>query len=367
MVDDDGARVLPRRAGSTPSACSPTASTSSTPWRHEPGPRYALHLCRGNRDGHWMAAGGYEAISRAVFERATAFDAYFLEYDDERSGGFEPLGDVPDDKAVVLGLVSTKRAELEDPGELLARIDEAAQALPARAARAVAAVRLRLHDRRQPRAGRDVRARSSASSPTSPRRPGADVGARAARRRRAAARAVGARRAVRARVGDEHPARHGRARRARHPARRERVLGRGRADARGLGARPRHRHRARHPARAADRLEPLDLPSAARADRVPAPDPVRGADPARGADLRPGPREQGLPRRVRVVLADADPDHLRRPGRRPGGDRHGALVRARAARADVADHRAERRAVHRDRHPHLLRRRADPGRDRRAA
>jgi len=97
---------------------------------HEPGPRYALHLCRGNRDGHWMASGGYEAISRAVFERATAFDAYFLEYDDERSGGFEPLGDVPDDKAVVLGLVSTKRAELEDPGELLTRIDEAARHFP---------------------------------------------------------------------------------------------------------------------------------------------------------------------------------------------------------------------------------------------
>lgn len=96
----------------------------------EPGPLYALHLCRGNRDGHWMAAGGYEAISRAVFARATSFDRFFLEYDDERSGGFEPLRDVPDDKTVVLGLVSTKRAELEDPDELLARIEDAAAHFP---------------------------------------------------------------------------------------------------------------------------------------------------------------------------------------------------------------------------------------------
>jgi 5-methyltetrahydropteroyltriglutamate--homocysteine methyltransferase len=96
----------------------------------EPGPRYALHLCRGNRAGHWMAEGGYEAISREVFRRAPRFGTFFLEYDDPRSGGFEPLADVPDDKFVVLGLVSTKRAELERPEELLARIDEAARHFP---------------------------------------------------------------------------------------------------------------------------------------------------------------------------------------------------------------------------------------------
>jgi 5-methyltetrahydropteroyltriglutamate--homocysteine methyltransferase len=96
----------------------------------EPGPRYALHLCRGNREGHWMASGGYEAISGAVFARAPGFDSFFLEYDDARSGGFEPLADVPGDKTVVLGLVSTKRGELEDPGELLARIDDASRHFP---------------------------------------------------------------------------------------------------------------------------------------------------------------------------------------------------------------------------------------------
>jgi methionine synthase II (cobalamin-independent) len=95
-----------------------------------PGPRYAIHLCRGNRDGHWMAAGGYEAISQAVFRRATRFDTLFLEYDDERSGGFEPLRDVPDDRFVFLGLVSTKRAALEDPAELLGRVEEASRFFP---------------------------------------------------------------------------------------------------------------------------------------------------------------------------------------------------------------------------------------------
>jgi 5-methyltetrahydropteroyltriglutamate--homocysteine methyltransferase len=91
---------------------------------------HAIHLCRGNRDGHWMASGGYDAISKEVFTRATGFQTFFLEYDDERSGGFEPLGDLPQDRTVVLGLVSTKRTELEDAGALLQRIDEAARFSP---------------------------------------------------------------------------------------------------------------------------------------------------------------------------------------------------------------------------------------------
>jgi 5-methyltetrahydropteroyltriglutamate--homocysteine methyltransferase len=95
-----------------------------------PGVRYALHLCRGNRDGHWMAAGGYQAISGRVFRRATRFDTFFLEYDDERSGGFEPLADLPQDRFVFLGLVSTKRPAAEDADTLLARIEEAARCYP---------------------------------------------------------------------------------------------------------------------------------------------------------------------------------------------------------------------------------------------
>ena len=79
------------------------------------------------------------------------------------------------------------------------------------------------------------------------------------------------------------------------------------------------------------RLEPARLPRAARADRVPAPDPVGRADPARRARLRHRAGEQGLPRRLRVVLAAVRADALRRPGRRPGRHRHRALVRPRPA------------------------------------
>ena len=117
----------------------------------------------------------------------------------------------------------------------------------------------------------------------------------------------------------------------------------GRQHAPGLGDRARHRDRARRARRHPHRLEPLGLPRAAGADRVPAPDPLGRADPARGARLRHRAGEQGLPRRVRVVLAAADPDDLRRPGRRPGGDRHRARVRARAPRADVAHHASRAR------------------------
>jgi 5-methyltetrahydropteroyltriglutamate--homocysteine methyltransferase len=94
------------------------------------GVRLGIHLCRGNNAGMWMASGGYEYIAKALFERATAFDAFFLEYDDARSGSFEPLAGVPDDKQVVLGLVSTKTPALEEPGELTARVDDAARFFP---------------------------------------------------------------------------------------------------------------------------------------------------------------------------------------------------------------------------------------------
>lgn len=95
-----------------------------------PGVRFAVHMCRGNHDGMWMSEGGYEAIAKEVFPRATNFDAFCLEYDDYRSGSFEPLRDVPDDKTVVLGLVSTKTDTVEPIDGLVARIDEAAKYFP---------------------------------------------------------------------------------------------------------------------------------------------------------------------------------------------------------------------------------------------
>jgi 5-methyltetrahydropteroyltriglutamate--homocysteine methyltransferase len=88
-----------------------------------------MHTCRGNFRSSWMAAGGYDAVSEAVFS-TIAVDGLFLEYDDERSGGFAPLANVPRDRKVVLGLVSSKRGELEAKDELRRRIDEAARYMP---------------------------------------------------------------------------------------------------------------------------------------------------------------------------------------------------------------------------------------------
>jgi 5-methyltetrahydropteroyltriglutamate--homocysteine methyltransferase len=92
--------------------------------------RFGLHLCKGNFQSKWISAGGYEEISQHVFKGTPNFDVYLLEYDDERSGGFEPLADLPDDKVVVLGLVSTKFDELESIDDLSSRVDEAAKHFP---------------------------------------------------------------------------------------------------------------------------------------------------------------------------------------------------------------------------------------------
>ena len=92
--------------------------------------RKAMHVCKGNGTQSWIAEGGYEEFSRHVFKRAGRFDVFHLEYDDERSGGFEPLANLPDDKAAVLGLVSTKWVELEDPDVLKQRIEDAARVHP---------------------------------------------------------------------------------------------------------------------------------------------------------------------------------------------------------------------------------------------
>jgi 5-methyltetrahydropteroyltriglutamate--homocysteine methyltransferase len=94
-----------------------------------PGMTLAMHTCRGNYQGHWMAEGGYDPIAERVFNEIRV-DAFFLEYDSPRAGGFEPLRFMPRDKVVVLGLVSTKTPELE-PAELLKkRIEEAARYVP---------------------------------------------------------------------------------------------------------------------------------------------------------------------------------------------------------------------------------------------
>jgi 5-methyltetrahydropteroyltriglutamate--homocysteine methyltransferase len=85
----------------------------------------AMHLCRGNFQSTFVASGGYEPVAEILFN-AIKVDAYFMEYDSERAGGFEPLRFVPKGKMVVLGLVTSKSGKLESKDELKRRIDEAA-------------------------------------------------------------------------------------------------------------------------------------------------------------------------------------------------------------------------------------------------
>jgi len=89
----------------------------------------AIHLCRGNFRSAWVAEGGYEPVADALFNELHV-DAYFLEYDDARSGTFEPLRFVPQDKVVVLGLLTTKVAALEPAADIARRIEEAARFVP---------------------------------------------------------------------------------------------------------------------------------------------------------------------------------------------------------------------------------------------
>ena len=88
--------------------------------------RVCVHLCRGNFKSTWFAEGGYEPVAEVLFNELNV-DGFFLEYDDERSGDFQPLRFVPKGKNVVLGLISTKFSELEDQAHLTKRIEEAAK------------------------------------------------------------------------------------------------------------------------------------------------------------------------------------------------------------------------------------------------
>ncbi len=94
-----------------------------------PGVTFAFHLCRGNQGSRWLVSGSYEPLARRIFERIRA-ERLMLEYDDERSSGFEPLAYVPEDKIAVLGLVTTKTPRQEKPEELEARLREASGFVP---------------------------------------------------------------------------------------------------------------------------------------------------------------------------------------------------------------------------------------------
>jgi 5-methyltetrahydropteroyltriglutamate--homocysteine methyltransferase len=94
-----------------------------------PGTTFGLHVCRGNQASRWLAEGGYEPVAATLFRKIRA-QRLLLEYDDARSGSFEPLRHVSEDKVVVLGLITTKTARLEARQELIARIQEASRYVP---------------------------------------------------------------------------------------------------------------------------------------------------------------------------------------------------------------------------------------------
>ena len=89
----------------------------------------AMHVCRGNSRSRWYSEGGYGIIAEKLFGLWNV-DRFLLEYDDERSGDFEPLRQVPHGKTVVLGLINTKNARIESQDDLRRRIDEAARYIP---------------------------------------------------------------------------------------------------------------------------------------------------------------------------------------------------------------------------------------------
>ena len=105
------------------------ADNASLEGARRPGVTFAIHLCRGNNRSQWYAEGGYDLIAERLFG-GLAVDRFLLEYDDERSGTFEPLRFVPAGKMIVLGLVSSKQPRLEAKADLIRRIQEAARYVP---------------------------------------------------------------------------------------------------------------------------------------------------------------------------------------------------------------------------------------------
>lgn len=88
-----------------------------------------IHLCRGNYKSQWFASGGYEPVAQVLFQKLNV-DVYFLEFDDARSGDFAPLRFLPEGKIVVLGVMSSKTAKLDDKESIIKRIREAAEYVP---------------------------------------------------------------------------------------------------------------------------------------------------------------------------------------------------------------------------------------------
>jgi 5-methyltetrahydropteroyltriglutamate--homocysteine methyltransferase len=131
MLCDPALRASVRTAGQNPNQLLDVyISAANRAITERPaGMTIAMHLCRGNYKGQWMAQGSYEPVAERLFNEVDV-DSFFLEYDNERAGGFEPLRFVPANKKVVLGLVSTKTPVLESTDALCQRIDEASRYVP---------------------------------------------------------------------------------------------------------------------------------------------------------------------------------------------------------------------------------------------
>jgi 5-methyltetrahydropteroyltriglutamate--homocysteine methyltransferase len=132
LFADDRHRATMSAAGTDPDALLDAcieADRACLAGLRRAGVTIAMHLCRGNSQGRWLAAGGYDRIAAELFARLEV-DTWLLEYDDERSGDFAPLRYMPDSVTVVLGLLSTKSSRLEERAELLRRVEAAARYVP---------------------------------------------------------------------------------------------------------------------------------------------------------------------------------------------------------------------------------------------
>lgn len=131
MLGDDAVRERVRERGEDPDAIVRryVDAVNRIVEGRPPDLTIAMHLCRGNLRGHWMASGGYDRVAEVLF-RDAAVDGFLLEYDTPRAGDFGPLRHVAPGRRVVLGLVSSKTPALESPDDLRRRLDEAARVIP---------------------------------------------------------------------------------------------------------------------------------------------------------------------------------------------------------------------------------------------
>jgi len=131
MLCDEKFRAMTVTRGDNPSELVHTyaAAINKALAGRPAGLNVTMHTCRGNFMSSWVASGGYDTVAEAVFNEVKV-DGFFLEYDSDRAGGFEPLRFMPKDKKVVLGLVTSKSPVLESKDLLKRRIDEAAKYVP---------------------------------------------------------------------------------------------------------------------------------------------------------------------------------------------------------------------------------------------